>query len=78
VRLETVYVNESTDHDMTRRAVSTGHRQTLPDALAIGERVRRATLAATALHMIEVMRHDGAKSRGETSLPVAGESESAA
>ncbi|HPF41068.1 MAG TPA: hypothetical protein P5081_14660 [Phycisphaerae bacterium] len=56
--------NDGTDRQ--DRAALTGDRQTLPDALSIGERVRRATLAATALHLIEV-RRDGATRRPKAS-----------
>ncbi len=71
-------MKHSTDHDNTRHADSTGSRQTLPDALAIGERVRRATLAATALHMIEVMRHGDDRRDGESSNRGSTNTESAA
>ncbi|MCB9855643.1 MAG: hypothetical protein H6818_08120 [Phycisphaerales bacterium] len=53
----------TTVDDSSDRAASTRSRQSLPDALAIGQRVRRATLAATALHLIEVRR--GAVRGGE-------------
>ena len=53
--------------DNSDRAASACNRQTLPDAMSIGERVRRATLAATALHLIEVRRASvcGDKKPGE-------------
>ena len=49
-------MKHTTDDNNPEPAASAGDRQSLPDALSIGERVRRATLAATALHLIEVRR----------------------
>lgn len=78
VRMETLQMNPTTDTQNTANAVSAGHRQTLPDALAIGERVRRATLAATALHLIEV-RRDATRTHGQDNdARIAGANEAAA